>query len=138
MNITEIVRNIKDMFTGAVSPAEGLPALLVYCTSLKRSGASPMEMTSDALQEFAKMGLPIGPNSDGSQNLHNLETYVIFNTICKHFGLNGVSQGTIPAGGITVVGTGGNAGGPVTVTCTNQQPITFKTIPRMSFLRKVF
>lgn len=136
MNITDIVRNIKDMFTGAVSPAEGLPALLLYCTSLKRTGASPMEMTSDALQEYQKLGIPIGPNSDGSQNLHNLETYIIFNTICKNFGLNGVGQGTIPAGGITVIGTGGNAGGPVTVTSTNQQPITFKTIPLLSFKKK--
>ena len=138
MNIKDVVKNIKDMFSGAVSPAQGLPALLLYCTSLKRTGASPMEMTSDAIQEYAKLGIPVGPNADGTPNLHNAETFVMFNTICKHFGLNGVSQGTIPAGGITVVGTGGNAGGPVTVTCTNQQPITFKSIPLMNFFKKAF
>lgn len=136
MNITDIIKNIKGMFSGAVSPAQGLPALLLYCTTLKRTGASPMEMTSEAIQEYAKMGIPIGPNPDGSQNLHNLETYVIFNTICKNFGINGVSQGVIPAGGLTVIGTGGNAGGPVTVTSTNQMPITFKTIPLISFKNK--
>lgn len=133
MNITDIIRNIKGMFSGAVSPAQGLPALLLYCTTIKRTGASPMEMTSDALQEYAKAGIPIGPNADGTQNLHNIETYIIFNTICKNFGLNGVSQGVIPSGGLSVRGVGANAGGPVEITSTNQEPITFKTIPLISF-----
>lgn len=136
MNITDIVRSIKDMFTGSVSPAEGLPALLLYCTSIKRSGASPMQMTSDALQEFQKVGIPIGPNSDGSQNLHNIETYILFNTMCKNFGLDGVSQGVIPTGGVTVRGVGANAGGAMEITSTNQEPITFKAIPLISFKKK--
>lgn len=136
MNITDIVKNIKGMFSGTIPPAQGLPALLLYCTTLKRTGASPMEMTADALQEFVKAGIPIGPNADGTPNLHNIETFILFNTICKHFGLNGVNQGVIPSGGITVIGTGGNAGGPVTVTCTNQQPITFKCIPLINFFKK--
>lgn len=136
MNITDIIKNIKDMFSGAVPPAQGLPALLLYCTTLKRSGASPMEMTSDALQDFSKAGIPVGPNADGTPNIHNIETFIMFNTMCKHLGMNGVVQGVIPTGGITVIGTGGNAGGPVEVTSTNQQPITFKGIPLISFFKK--
>ena len=65
------------------------------------------------------LGIETGPNKDGSPNKINQLVYNITKCIVDGIKNDAVIQAAIPAGSIQIQGTGGNAGGPVTVTGMN-------------------
>jgi len=119
MTLQTLVTNIKNLFNETSTPANTLPSLLLYATSIQRSGLSAMDITSNIIKEFPSIGIPTGTNTDGTDNLINAYTYLIVKNIIHDIKLNGCTSVTFPPGSIMFKGVGGNAGGPVVVEGTN-------------------
>lgn len=119
MNIKGVADAIKGMFNGTKNVSQSLPALLLFCTTMRRPGTSAMETTANIIQDYGKIGIPTGTNTDGTPNLINAYTYLVVRNIYKDIKQNGVGEGVMSPGSIQFTGTGGNAGGPVVVQGTN-------------------
>ena len=113
MNLETIARTMKDAFNKMKTPAEILPAQLLYFTSIKRPGMSAMEAASRVITNNAALGIETGTNPDGTPNIVNQYTYNIVKEVLDEIKKNAVVQVAIPAGSIMVQTNGGNAGGPV-------------------------
>ena len=114
MNISSVISSIKQMINGAKMPAQGLPAILLYATTLCRGGMSAMDIAANTIQEYGDI-IPNGPNPDGSENLINAYTYILTKNIVESIKLNAVGEGTCAPGEIVFQGDGANGGGPVHV-----------------------
>ena len=107
--IDKVAEFINNTMQKIPSPAKILPAELLYCTAIKRPGLSAYKIASQIITNNEALGIPTGQNEDGSPNKINQFIY-------KN---DAVVQAAIPAGSIQFQGTGGNAGGPVTVVGMN-------------------
>ena len=127
MRLIELIKTIKEtVVTGKISPAKVLPAPLLICVSLRRTGISAMDITSAWIVELDKLGIPIGKNPDGSQNLILAGGYALIKVFTKALKQNGlVTVGGAP-GTITFTGMGGNAGGPVVIKGANDAPFIIR------------
>lgn len=119
MNISGVTNKINGYFDKFKTPASLLPAFLLRCVSLKRTGISPMETTSNAIEYIKSAGIPTEENEDGSPNLVNEYTYAVVKAVTDSIKEQGMVQITIPANSLMIQATGGNAGGPVTCIGTN-------------------
>ena len=95
------------------TPAEILPAQLLYCIATKRPGVSASETAAKIISDNAIFGIETGTNPDGTPNVVNQFTYNIVKHVFDEIKRNAVVQISIPAGSIMVQTNGGNAGGPV-------------------------
>ena len=92
---------------------------MLYCTAIKRPGLSASKIAAQIIANNKALGIETGPNKDGSPNKINQLVYNITKCIIDGIKNDAVIQAAIPAGSIQIQGTGGNAGGPVTVTGMN-------------------
>jgi len=114
--ITNIINNaINSMRT----PAQTLPAFLLYCVAIKRPGLSASKIASKIISNNEEIGIPTGSLPDGSENLINQYTYNVVKCVIDAIKEDGVVQVSIPAGSIMVQAEGGNAGGPVVCVGSN-------------------
>jgi len=117
--IEKISNTIKWALEKTKKPAQAISPVLLACDLEQRPGMSAIALTAAILAEFEKEGIPTGVNEDGSPNLiaqteyararaliNHLQTYAVVNTIIKPDTFN-------------IVGTGANAGGPMSVTSSN-------------------
>lgn len=130
MNISEIARKMKLSFMQMKTPAEVLPAQLLYCVAVRRPGTSPSETAAKIIADNAALGIATGVNPDGTPNVVNQYTYNIVKHILDEIKQNGSVQVSIPAGSIMVQTNGGNAGGPVVSTGYNIISTTVRGILR--------
>ena len=111
-------------------PLIPVPAIMLICSTIKRPGLSPMLIASRIITRQQDFGAPVGVNIDGSPNMMNQLFYVIADEIVTALKMEGKVEVAIPPGGITTIGTGANAGGPVIVTSNNIAPISGNGIVR--------
>lgn len=131
MSITSIVQNISSFIQNKMSiPLIPVPAIMLICSTIKRPGLSPMLIASRIITRQQDFGAPVGVNIDGSPNMMNQLFYVIADEIVTALKMEGKVEVAIPPGGITTIGTGANAGGPVIVTSNNVTPISGNGIMR--------
>jgi hypothetical protein len=124
MNINTIVQNITSFIQNKLSiPLIPIPAIMLVCSTLKRPGLSPMLIASRIISRQSEFGATVGVNIDGSANMMNQLIYVMTDEIVNAIKSEGKVEMAIAPGGVTTVGTGANAGGPVVITSTNVQPI---------------
>ena len=128
--LDKITNVINKAINGLRTPAQTLPAFLLYCVSIKRPGISPSKIAAQIISNNNEIGIPTGPNPDGSPNLINQYTYNVAKCVIDALREDGVVHVSIPAGSITVQVTGGNAGGPVTCVGTNIMDTIAKGIIR--------
>ena len=88
-----------------------LPAVLLKCTSLTRPGLSAYKMASEIIQNNASLGIPTGPNPDGSENLINAFIYNMMKVTVDGLHNDAFVQACIPGQSIAVQTTGANSGG---------------------------
>lgn len=129
-NLDKITSIINTAINSMKTPAETLPAFLLYCVSIKRPGLSPSKITSKIISGNGDLGIPTGANPDGSPNLINQYTYNIVKNVVDAIKEDGVVQVAIPAGSIMIQANGGNAGGPVVCTGSNIMTTIAKGIIR--------
>lgn len=115
MTISSVIDTITNTLDTAKTPVNILPPLLLKCLSLIRPGLSAYKMASTAIVNNGKLGIPTGPNPDGSPNMVNQFTYNIFKVMVESIKNDAVVHVDIPAGTLLIQATGANAGGPVTV-----------------------
>lgn len=111
-------------------PLIPVPAIMLICSTIKRPGLSPMLIASRIITRQQDFGAPVGVNIDGSPNLMNQMFYVVADEIVNAIKMEGKVEIAIPPGGITTIGTGANAGGPVIVTSNNIMPVSGNGIVR--------
>lgn len=119
MSITNIVNKISNTLESTRLPAQVLPPLLLKCTSLTRPGLSAYKITTEVIQNNEKLGIPTGPNPDGSENLINAFSYNIIKTFVNALKNDAAVSVATPLGSLLIQATGGNGGGPVTCVGTN-------------------
>lgn len=124
MTINGIAKSLQKMMEAVRLPVMTIPAIMLICSVIKRPGMSAMMAAADAIQNQTEYGAPPGDLPDGTPNMMNAEKYNIIKSIYKDITRNGVVQIAIPAGGIQVTVTGGNAGGPVVCTGVNTNNVT--------------
>lgn len=117
--IDKVAQFIENTIQKIPSPAQVLPAELLYCTAIKRPGMSASKIASQIITNNEALGIKTGPNTDGSPNKINQLVYNITKCIVDGIKNDAVIQATIPAGSVQIQGTGGNAGGPVVVNGSN-------------------
>lgn len=119
MNITSVVNSVTETLNSARLPANILPALLLKCSSLTRPGLSAYKIATEVIQNNEKLGIPTGPNPDGSENLINAYTYSMVKCMVEALKNDASVQLAIPMQSLMIQATGANAGGPVTCIGTN-------------------
>ncbi len=131
MSITNIIQNLSSFIMNKMSiPLIPVPAIMLICSTIKRPGLSPMLIASRIITRQQDFGAPVGVNIDGSPNLMNQMFYVVADEIVNAIKMEGKVEIAIPPGGITTIGTGANAGGPVIVTSNNIMPVSGNGIVR--------
>ena len=119
MTISSIVDTVTNTLNSARVPAGVLPPLLLRCTSLTRPGLSAYKIATEVIQNNEKLGIPTGPNPDGSENLINAYTYSMLKVLVDNIHNDAAVQAAIPMQSLIIQANGANAGGPVTCVGTN-------------------
>lgn len=92
MNIAQICETVKNYFDISRPPAKQLPRALLVCSLMKRPGLSSIVSTSNVIKTLNMMGIPTGPNPDGSPNLTVAVTYAIMKEFVRALHLDAVVQ----------------------------------------------
>ena len=119
MSIKGISDSIKNLFTKVRNPVKILSSALVLCSALKRPGLSTILSVANIVKDLNKFGIPTGPMPDGTPNLTVAMVYAVVNEVQRSIKEDMVIQIVMNPGSISFVGSGANAGGPVTVTGVN-------------------
>lgn len=128
--IDKIIDKVNGVFDKIMTPAKTLPKLLLLCTILKRPGASALNAAARIIHNNGAMNISTESGPDGSTNYINAYTYNIVKEVFREIKLHGVVHCVLPKGALQMVGTGANAGGPVTVTSMNLMDIVIKGMLR--------
>ena len=119
LNIEQIANTMKSAFEAMKTPADMLPANILFCLTVKRPGLSAMSLASRVISKNNALGILTGKNPDGTDNVVNQFIYNFSEAIVDEIHENAVAQFALPAGNLSIQVTGGNAGGPVTCNGTN-------------------
>ena len=117
--IKTIAQSIKSAFSTARPPAPSIPPQLLLCEAVNRPGLSAIAMASAIIARLPEAGIPTGVNPDGSENVNNKFIKIMCEEIVREIQNSARVDCSIKPGAIMAVGTGGNAGGPVTVQSQN-------------------
>ena len=117
--INTIADALDKAFMGARKALPVVPPLLLICGAINRPGMSAINLTANIIKRFPEIGAYSGTLPDGSRNVMEGLVRIMAEEFLREKRKNErVTIGFKP-GDITFVGTGANAGGPVTVTGAN-------------------
>lgn len=119
MGIEQVCNAIENAISAARAPLATIPAILLICSAISRPGMSAMLIASRIIQRFGEKGIPTGNAADGSANLAMLAEAIRAEEYVKAIKLESRVQATTPIGGIQILATGSNSGGPVVSTGFN-------------------
>lgn len=117
--IENISSGIEQLFSKVRPALPAIPPLLLLCELKNRPGLSAIALTAAIIQRLPEVGIETGVNTDGSPNKITGLVRVMAEEIVKEIKDNGVVNAVIEPGSIISTGTGGNAGGPITIVSTN-------------------
>lgn len=119
MNISNIVDFLTSKFNNTEAPASTLSPILLKAASFFRPGLSAYKITANIIENNKLIGIPTGPNPDGSENMINQYTYNVVKCIVDALQNDAAVHVSIPMESLLIQATGGNAGGPVVCVGTN-------------------
>ena len=119
MNISKVIDFVTEKLDMVDTPASVLPPFLLKCVSVTRPGLSAYKIASKIIENNKVIGIPTGPNPDGSENKINQYTYNVVKCICDAIQNDASVQVAIPMNSIMIQAQGGNMGGPVVSTGYN-------------------
>lgn len=117
--IESISSSIEKLFSKVRPALPAIPPILLLCELKNRPGLSAIALTAAIIQRLPEVGIETGVNVDGSPNKITGLVRVMAEEMIKEIKDNGVVTAVIEPGSIVTTGTGGNAGGPVTIVSTN-------------------
>lgn len=116
------IDTVSDFINGLLNKMDAvnkLPPLLLYCTSIKRTGISPMKISANIIARNESLGISTSENPDGTPNVVNQFVYNVVEGVTDGIKNDAAVSVVIPSGMIQVQAFGANAGGPVTCVGTN-------------------
>lgn len=120
LGIESVTNAIRDLFNNKLRKAANvIPGIIMLCSLAKRPGLSTLISFGNIIQEISKEGIPTEPLPDGTPNMMNKMIHAVIKETFRALKEDANIQVAIAPGSINVVATGGNAGGPVTVTGPN-------------------
>ncbi|MBP5723709.1 MAG: hypothetical protein J6X18_09085 [Bacteroidales bacterium] len=126
------ISNISDSVIATLEnsrmPMQSPPAMPLFCESQIRPGLSATTLASKIISRLPDIGIPTGPNPDGTENIVNKFVRIISEEVVNAIKDDAVVMSSIPMGYIPVTGTGGNAGGPVQIVGFNSAPTVIKGV----------
>lgn len=126
--IQEICNGIKLAFATARPPMPKVPAVPLQAEASLRPGLSATVLTSNIISRLPDIGIPTGPNPDGSRNVINDFVRIMCEEIVDAIKNDSLILATIPKDSIKVKSEGASAGGPVTTIGQNTAPSVIKGI----------
>lgn len=117
--IEKISNTIGHALQNLRKPAQAVPPILLACDVDQRPGMSAIALTAAILAEFEKEGIPTGANEDGTPNLIAQTEYARARALINHIQTCAVVNTVLKPETVNIIGTGANAGGPMTVTSRN-------------------
>ena len=126
--INDISESVMDILENARTPAQTAPTIPLYCESQLRPGLSATTLSSKIISRLPDIGVPNGPNPDGTENVVNKFVKLICEEIVNAIKNDGVVMTGMPMGIIQITGTGGNVGGPVQIMGYNSVPTVIKGV----------
>ena len=117
--ILQITDGLNTVLDSARPPFQTVPALPLQAESSMRPGLSADVLASKIISRLPDIGIPTGPNPDGSRNVVNDFVKIICEEIVNSIKNDSLVLATIPSGSIKITATGGNVGGPVQSTGQN-------------------
>lgn len=118
-NINNVSERIINLLEENEEPKQELPPTGIKCIAMRRRGLSAYRTAAKIIEGNQKLGIPTGPNEDGSPNLINQYTYNLVKEIFNALQNEAVITASIPKATLLVETTGANGGGPVICTGTN-------------------
>lgn len=128
--VEELSNAIQTAFESARPPAQSIPPVFILAESSERPGLSAITLASNVISRMPEIGVPTDPNPDGSENINNKFIQVLCEEIINHIKEDAVIECSIAPGSVQTTGTGGNAGGPVTVQSMNTNITSVKGVLR--------
>ena len=114
-----IAAELEEIFGGKkIPPFPQIPTAILAFGAKNRPGLNAKRITSDIISQFSKVGIENGDNV--WEKYTNLLVTTLIDAIVYDAK---VSVGIKPAG-INVIGTGGNAGGPIVTNGYNITPVS--------------
>ena len=126
--IEEITDGINGVFATARPPMQKVPAVPLQAEANQRPGLSSTVLASKIISRLPDIGIPTGPNPDGSRNVINDFVRIMCEEIVDAIKNDSLVLATIPMGSIRITATGGNVGGPVESTGQNIIPTEIKGV----------
>ena len=120
MSFNSILNTIRKIFGADGIVARFIPPSLICCTAVKRRGLSAIFTAAKVFEHNRSIGIPDGPNADGSANLINKHDSGLIKCIYDSLLKDAVIQVGIPAGSLVIEVNGANAGGQMTAYGTNK------------------
>lgn len=117
--IESISSGIDKVFSAVRPPLKALPALFLLCELQNRPGLSAIALAAAIIKRLPEAGIETGLNPDGSANKICQLVRIASEEIVKEIKDNARVTAVMPPGNVQSVGTGGNAGGAVTIVSTN-------------------
>lgn len=117
IGIESITNSIKNLLNSTLrTPAKIIPGIILICSLARRPGLSCLISFGNVVQDISKQGLFTDKLPSGASNKMNAFAKAIICEVFRSLKEDANIQVALPIGSISFVGTGANAGGPVTVT----------------------
>lgn len=130
-NSENIVQKIGDtvdtIMNGLQPPLIKIPPILLLCELLQRPGLSATLLATAIISSLERLGIPTGPNPDGSQNLIVASVVAACSDLVEHLQTHARVDSAGAPSSIAITGTGTAAGiAPVAVSGTNSSFISLQ------------
>lgn len=109
-NVSIISKIIKSLINLPNLPKPPIPRGLILIGSTFRSGINSSSMTARLLQKKQQYGLPTSPLPSGGENLANIETKLMMESVHDELVENAKIKITIPPGAMKIVNVDGSTG----------------------------
>lgn len=127
--IKTISNTITNILKSARAPLQGIPPILLLCEIMNRPGMSAIALTGKTISKLANNGFCTGKGDCGMENMSNQFIKIVSEEVIKHIKLSAKAENAIEPMGMSFIGMGGNAGGPVVLTLNNNNYAEFGGIP---------
>lgn len=117
--IKNVGEAISKVFGSARKPAPSIPPILMLYEIANRPGLSAIALAAAIISRMEQEGFNTGVNPDGSENMNNKFIRILSEELINEIKNNARVECTVPVGSISIVGAGGNSGGPITITGYN-------------------
>jgi hypothetical protein len=114
-SINSICNDLNDILYLAIPCLPKIPSINLALGSPSRKGLNKKLITSKIISRFSEVGIPNGPDASGKQNSMEAYTALLVEEIVDAICYDSKVEVAFKPMDITVMGTGGNAGGPVVV-----------------------